>query len=205
MGCESLASDNPDESCLGVEDSVIGALAPVWKANASRDSCVICASSFSLLVRRHHCRRCGELVCADCSPRRFEMRLMVAGANDTAVQRACNSCASELDERILRLNAPGIFNTGESADTDVADIGTTAKPSAADGSAPQPEKLSIRAMVIREILSTEEQYINMLTVLHALFAEPIKSEARFDAICSFRRPPHAMATILEVINEDPQR
>jgi len=33
-------------------------LAPVWANDSSSDSCMLCATSFTILKRRHHCRRC---------------------------------------------------------------------------------------------------------------------------------------------------
>ncbi|CAJ1420562.1 unnamed protein product [Effrenium voratum] len=39
--------------------------APVWKAS---DRCQLCKTDFWLLVRRHHCRKCGRCICNNCSP-----------------------------------------------------------------------------------------------------------------------------------------
>ncbi|CAN0452439.1 unnamed protein product, partial [Ectocarpus fasciculatus] len=30
--------------------------------------CAVCGERFAALRRRHHCRCCGEVVCATCSP-----------------------------------------------------------------------------------------------------------------------------------------
>merc|ERR1719242_559195 len=38
-----------------------------WQANNSANGCTICTRQFTLLKRRHHCRRCGKLVCGKCS------------------------------------------------------------------------------------------------------------------------------------------
>lgn len=38
-----------------------------WQANSSSNLCSICSRKFTLLKRRHHCRRCGALVCGKCS------------------------------------------------------------------------------------------------------------------------------------------
>ncbi|KAF0692590.1 Aste57867_16345 [Aphanomyces stellatus] len=37
-----------------------------WTPDAARGSCYICQKQFGTLRRRHHCRVCGEVVCADC-------------------------------------------------------------------------------------------------------------------------------------------
>lgn len=38
-----------------------------WTPNTK--VCQVCAKPFSIVRRRHHCRRCGKCVCAGCSPR----------------------------------------------------------------------------------------------------------------------------------------
>ncbi|GAB9466870.1 1-phosphatidylinositol 3-phosphate 5-kinase [Globisporangium polare] len=42
-------------------------LAPDWVPDKTRKLCFVCFKSFSLLRRRrHHCRMCGEVMCAEC-------------------------------------------------------------------------------------------------------------------------------------------
>lgn len=40
---------------------------PVWHPDEKSPACDRCKAQFTLLVRRHHCRRCGDVVCGDCS------------------------------------------------------------------------------------------------------------------------------------------
>ena len=40
---------------------------PVWIPDAKTDNCMRCTKMFGILRRRHHCRLCGRVVCADCS------------------------------------------------------------------------------------------------------------------------------------------
>jgi len=42
-----------------------------WQPNTPR--CTFCNSLFTLTRRRHHCRSCGNCVCADCSPFRVHL------------------------------------------------------------------------------------------------------------------------------------
>lgn len=42
-----------------------------WVKDDTSDSCLLCSDTFSLLKRRHHCRRCGLLVCGACSNKKF--------------------------------------------------------------------------------------------------------------------------------------
>ncbi|CAM9627893.1 unnamed protein product [Ectocarpus sp. 8 AP-2014] len=44
-----------------------------WIPNSARNSCLHCERPFTLILRRHHCRMCGELVCGLCSPHRVRL------------------------------------------------------------------------------------------------------------------------------------
>ncbi|KAH6560260.1 hypothetical protein BASA62_000332 [Batrachochytrium salamandrivorans] len=37
-----------------------------WKSDAYAPECSLCGQRFSLLIRRHHCRRCGDIFCSSC-------------------------------------------------------------------------------------------------------------------------------------------
>lgn len=46
-----------------------------WVADYATDRCMLCHTSiFSMIMRRHHCRRCGRLVCHVCSRKRMQVR-----------------------------------------------------------------------------------------------------------------------------------
>jgi hypothetical protein len=38
-----------------------------WVPDSASGACRLCEKEFSCWTRRHHCRHCGELLCADCS------------------------------------------------------------------------------------------------------------------------------------------
>lgn len=42
--------------------------APKWEPDVSRVNCGLCDRPFSFVLRRHHCRACGKLVCSKCAP-----------------------------------------------------------------------------------------------------------------------------------------
>lgn len=44
---------------------------PRWQPNEEAVECPICHRPFSFLFRRHHCRKCGRVVCDTCSPHRI--------------------------------------------------------------------------------------------------------------------------------------
>lgn len=66
-----------------------------WVADADVDQCPCCQTvQFSMFDRRHHCRRCGRVVCAHCSPH----RRLVDGYGDVPV-RTCVDCHSTFQDR----------------------------------------------------------------------------------------------------------
>lgn len=44
---------------------------PRWQPDAEVSRCPICGASFNFWYRKHHCRKCGRVVCANCSPHRI--------------------------------------------------------------------------------------------------------------------------------------
>ena len=44
---------------------------PRWQPDSEVSECPICKRQFSVFFRRHHCRKCGRVVCNDCSPHRI--------------------------------------------------------------------------------------------------------------------------------------
>lgn len=40
---------------------------PSWQADDKVKECSICHTRFSLFFRRHHCRKCGRVICGNCS------------------------------------------------------------------------------------------------------------------------------------------
>eukprot|EP00924_Labyrinthula_sp_SR-Ha-C_P007166 maker-scaffold_8-snap-gene-11.32-mRNA-1 protein AED:0.00 eAED:0.00 QI:32/1/1/1/1/1/2/40/225 len=41
-----------------------------WVEDKKSDRCMQCDASFSLFQRKHHCRKCGDLVCSSCAPKK---------------------------------------------------------------------------------------------------------------------------------------
>lgn len=67
----------------GTSDEVI---IPRWQPDDELSACSICGNGFTFLNRRHHCRRCGRLVCGPCSPHRITIprQYIVRPAEETA-------------------------------------------------------------------------------------------------------------------------
>eukprot|EP01065_Artemidia_motanka_P042417 TRINITY_DN5696_c0_g1_i3.p1 TRINITY_DN5696_c0_g1~~TRINITY_DN5696_c0_g1_i3.p1 ORF type:complete len:390 (+),score=122.73 TRINITY_DN5696_c0_g1_i3:76-1170(+) len=63
----------------------------VWEPDTVAEDCRVCERRFfGLMVRRHHCRVCGRLVCDDCSKWRVQI-----GDRE---ERACKACADKVED-----------------------------------------------------------------------------------------------------------
>jgi serine/threonine protein kinase len=59
----------------------------LWVPDEARDACHVCASTFSVFFRwKHHCRRCGEVVCEACAAPN------IVPPGHTQPQRVCVQC-----------------------------------------------------------------------------------------------------------------
>ncbi|XP_021918501.1 uncharacterized protein LOC110829239 isoform X4 [Zootermopsis nevadensis] len=64
-----------------------------WVPNDEITECMCCQSvAFSMFNRRHHCRRCGRVICGSCSTQRMK----VVGYGTVAV-RVCDDCHCEVE------------------------------------------------------------------------------------------------------------
>ncbi|OWZ23429.1 hypothetical protein PHMEG_0001701 [Phytophthora megakarya] len=73
-----------------------------WVPDTASPRCQICLTAFTLTRRRHHCRLCGHLVCANCSHDRTYLPFAGSAPSqhrlikDGVPQRTCSACASTL-------------------------------------------------------------------------------------------------------------
>ncbi|KAJ1528811.1 hypothetical protein ONE63_007188 [Megalurothrips usitatus] len=71
-----------------------------WVPNELAAMCMSCqVSTFTMFNRRHHCRRCGRVVCAQCSPH----KALVFGYGTLKV-RVCSSCYLKIREEAVAPN-----------------------------------------------------------------------------------------------------
>jgi len=68
-------------------------LAPVWEHDKEAKNCRLCNSLFTVINRRHHCRRCGKLVCGSCSANKTKLP-------SQGMCRVCDQCFEELGGKI---------------------------------------------------------------------------------------------------------
>lgn len=57
-----------------------------WTPDNASNTCLICGSDFTFFRRRHHCRRCGNLVCGNCSANTARVD------NSETLVRVCDTC-----------------------------------------------------------------------------------------------------------------
>jgi len=78
------------------DDDSDGETAPVWYADRESGDCMRCGKAFgsvvSLTNRRHHCRKCGYLVCAKCSAQ----KAVIPSLGTPTPKRVCLPCYSVL-------------------------------------------------------------------------------------------------------------
>ncbi|XP_018496754.1 pleckstrin homology domain-containing family F member 2 [Galendromus occidentalis] len=66
--------------------------AAVWVPDSGAGKCMVCKETkFTLINRRHHCRKCGCVVCANCSQHKFMLP-----AQSSKPVRVCDCCYSSL-------------------------------------------------------------------------------------------------------------
>mmetsp|Transcript_20018 Transcript_20018/g.62935 ORF Transcript_20018/g.62935 Transcript_20018/m.62935 type:complete len:172 (+) Transcript_20018:29-544(+) len=118
-----------------------------WIPDSSVQGCMVCGARFTLIKRRHHCRRCGACVCGSCSSARLPLNLLPAGrarrpqaselkravekrmewvAHDTSLEyvRCCAKCADIVDSKLkhkLRARFPP-SNSEETKDLDAISV-----------------------------------------------------------------------------------
>ncbi|OMP86478.1 E3 ubiquitin-protein ligase PIB1 [Diplodia seriata] len=62
---------SPNGSSSSVERRGSDLVIPPWQPDADVSYCPVCGTQFSFWYRKHHCRKCGRVVCANCSPHRI--------------------------------------------------------------------------------------------------------------------------------------
>ncbi|XP_072224619.1 pleckstrin homology domain-containing family F member 2-like [Leuresthes tenuis] len=89
-----------------------------WIPDQAAQKCLRCLSKFTNTNRRHHCRKCGFLVCNKCSKKRG----VIDHIHPTKLQRICKRCHQLIEEEEksrLRVGSTGEEdNGGASSDDD---------------------------------------------------------------------------------------
>jgi hypothetical protein len=82
-----------------------------WKADSEKAACEKCNKPFSILRRKHHCRRCGGLFCDACSSKKADLAVALTEESRTGVgqhyataknvkkARVCDACYNDVFNR----------------------------------------------------------------------------------------------------------
>lgn len=95
-------------------DDDLLARAPVWIPDNATITCMQCTQDFTMLRRRHHCRACGRVICAQCSSQKTSIpstaalnspfhkhlgNMLLSGPT----QRVCDPCFQIIESRVFYL------------------------------------------------------------------------------------------------------
>lgn len=138
---------------------------PSWQRDEDSDRCAICDAKFTWYFRRHHCRKCGRVVCGDCSSQQisyFPNTIIVLGENERGVlrpgepYRTCDQCIEE-----TRMIRRALFNV----DPDTTDEANNDRSSNnGNGEAPENSsvvKYSVSTRNRRIASSSESSFTNL--------------------------------------------
>ncbi|CAH0482559.1 unnamed protein product [Peronospora belbahrii] len=73
-----------------------------WVPDVSVNTCMLCRTDFGFWIRRHHCRRCGAVICDGCSGSRTKFINKEINVNQAAEEdcRVCDACIQVIDEKL---------------------------------------------------------------------------------------------------------
>ncbi|XP_065314015.1 zinc finger FYVE domain-containing protein 9-like isoform X2 [Gordionus sp. m RMFG-2023] len=76
-------------------NSMLGYIKPFWIPDDQTDCCMYCDQKFTIVKRRHHCRACGKILCANCCNKKLVLPSM-----DFKLSRVCMACFQLLENDI---------------------------------------------------------------------------------------------------------
>ena len=65
------STQTSDESVRPLASRGVEYVLPKWQPDEDVTNCPICGVTFTFFTRKHHCRKCGSVVCNSCSPHRI--------------------------------------------------------------------------------------------------------------------------------------
>jgi len=117
----SVCVEEIHASVLASKDD--GTVMPIWVQDKDAKECSICSELFTFLNRRHHCRKCGDVIDAKCS------RFLVF---DGKKQRLCTGCANEVVAERSGVTKRKSLKTAEGSDMGILEEVKKQFPTASD-------------------------------------------------------------------------
>ncbi|KAI1333236.1 hypothetical protein F5Y16DRAFT_355201 [Xylariaceae sp. FL0255] len=104
---------------------------PEWQPDHESIHCPICGIPFGLFIRKHHCRKCGRVVCGSCSPHRitiphsyivrppwdqrtFDTYILTGAVEGGERVRLCNPCVPDPNTAPPQAREPPLVADGRS-------------------------------------------------------------------------------------------
>jgi len=189
---EELRKTHPDlESVITPDDKSTGNV-PRWVPDEKSECCTYCKRKFTMLERRHHCRKCGALLCATCTNYKLDLpelffkkpvRVCVLcfvkyyeGRLDTVFFD--EEAEAEEDEEKKNSSSGGSGGNKDNVTITFIPQPNQKKPYVEDNdddeNLPEDKNERMRIKCIREIVMTEEAYVNDLKVLEEVFVLPLR-------------------------------
>ena len=105
---DSQQQQQQKSSSTLLTSETLGEIAPVWVPDDRVTMCQLCLETFTFLLRRHHCRACGKVICASCSRFRAHLPYLVSSSSTSVAvdaERVCEKCADVLKRKGMSVAA----------------------------------------------------------------------------------------------------
>ena len=76
-----------------------------WVVDGDCAACMRCHKTFGMMQWKHHCRVCGDCVCAKCSPQRIDLAKECNGLKEKGGSRVCNQCYTDIHFHVAKMYA----------------------------------------------------------------------------------------------------
>lgn len=141
------------------EEAAAGAAAPVWQSSKGTH-CSRCFTRFTAIRRRHHCRKCGSLVCGACATG----RRVVRAVDPRQTVRVCDRCLDTVAEESMARPPPRA--AAHAPQVSLSSLGL-----------PPPQLVerdrSVTARLSGDALASERVYLERLGLLVGVFVRPL--------------------------------